>query len=290
MRLILNLVLFIFILNRVDAQNQHEFFGVIKLNDTSVISYKILFEIHDNKIEGFSVTDLTGEHETKSRIVGSYNDEAKQLSFKESSIIYTKSPITEDDFCMIHFSSSKFRLGFSQKLAGKFKGLFQDRTECINGEIIMSSADKVSSNVEKINKKIERTKRIPDSIKNRINIYKMMDTLSMNVLKEDKIVNVFSQSKSVEMFLYDGGQEDGDRISVEINGKMILRDYLINKNHKKISIPLNTKLTSIVLKALNVGTISTNTAVVELEDGQTKIRALTNLKEGEKTEIHIHKK
>ncbi|MFT4803513.1 MAG: hypothetical protein ACI9YE_000706, partial [Psychroserpens sp.] len=39
-----------------------------------------------------------------------------------------------------------------------------------------------------------------------------------------------------------------------------------------------------------VGTMSTNTAVIEIHDGVNKIRAMTNLEKNQSTQIHVLQK
>ncbi|WAC02885.1 hypothetical protein N7U66_04450 [Lacinutrix neustonica] len=106
------------------AQQTHEFVGVIKLNDSSLISLKVVLIEQNNNISGFTLTDLGGEHETKTSIIGFYNEATNILDFKEVETIYTKSPVSEADFCYMNFISDNYRLGKSNKLTGKFKGLF----------------------------------------------------------------------------------------------------------------------------------------------------------------------
>ena len=82
----------------VNSQNFQEYLGILKLNDSSLISYQLNLTEIDGIISGFSVTDLGGNHETKSNITGSYNKDLDLLSFREVGIIYTKSTISDYDF------------------------------------------------------------------------------------------------------------------------------------------------------------------------------------------------
>ena len=116
-----------------------------------------------------------------------------------------------------------------------------------------------------------------------------MDKVNMNVLKSSKTLSVFTKSKTINLELYDGGQEDGDIISIKVNGKLVLKDFTVTAQRKVLPIEISTDKTSIVLIAENTGTISTNTAVIEINDGVNNIRALTNLKAGETTQVDILK-
>lgn len=272
------------------AQQTHEFVGVIKLNDSSLISLKVVLTEQNSKISGFTLTDLGGEHETKTSITGLYNEAANVLDFKEVETIYTKSPVSEADFCYMNFTSNSYRLGKSNKLTGPFKGVFPDNTVCINGELLLSTVEKYNKRIEKATKIIAKTKRIPDSIKQNINLIKMMDSVQMNVLKSHQVMSVFSKSKTVRIEIYDGGQLDGDRISLKANNKTLLSNFETMAEPKVLRLELTDKKTALILTANNVGTMSTNTAVIEIfVDGQ-KIRALTNLKTNESTQVDLYLK
>jgi hypothetical protein len=272
------------------GQQDFEYVGFIKLNDSSLISLTVKFQETNGKINGFTLTDVGGEHETKSSIVGVYNDDNNVLNFKEVETIYTKSYVTEDDFCYINFTSRPYKLRRSSKLNGTFKGLFPDNTECIDGEISLSTKEKQLEKIEKAKKFIKKTKRISESEKENIDLVKMMDTVQMNVLRQKQVMSVFSNSKNIRIEIYDGGQIDGDKISLIYNNKIILRDFETKKERKNIPLILSKSKNSFILKANNVGSISTNTAVIEVFVDNTKIRALTNLKAGEQTQIDFYLK
>ncbi|MFC4721846.1 hypothetical protein ACFO5O_05920 [Geojedonia litorea] len=271
------------------SQNFEEYAGAIKLSDTAIITYKVFFKIDKSKVTGYSLTDLGGEHETKSNLVGFYDANKNKLSFKEVGIVYTKSIITQNDFCHIHFDPVNYKAGKTSYFKGTFKGRYNDGQECIDGEIFLNSVEKINSRMEKVTKKVNRSNRINDSIKDKFNNLKIMESLSLNMLKADRVLSVFSESNSINLEIFDGGQEDGDVISVKINGHTVLEHFTISSKRKIIPIKLLHNKTSIELIAQTVGTISTNTAVIEINDGKNNIRALTNLKVGESTKIDVLK-
>lgn len=289
-RLYIFLIIILTFSNYIFSQDSGEYVGAIKLNDSSIITYRINLEISGSKVEGFSVTDLGGEHETKSNLVGYYDKEKKKLSFNETGIIYTKSPITQMDFCYIHFKSIDYIIGKTKYFKGAFKGQFIDGKKCIDGEIYLNSVENINERMEKITKKVNKSNRVPDSVKVKFNDLNLMDRVNMNVLKASKTLSVFTKSKAINLELYDGGQEDGDVISIMVNDKLVLDNFMVTKQMKILTIELENDKTSIVLIAKNVGTISTNTAVIEINDSEHNIKALTNLKVGETTQIDILKK
>ncbi|WP_452224713.1 hypothetical protein [Lacinutrix chionoecetis] len=290
MKYFISLIIVLFSFTESIAQQTFDYVGFIKLNDSSLISLTLKLIEDNGKITGYTLTDIGGDHETKSSIIGEYNEKYKTLNFREVATIYTKSYITEDDFCYVNFISDSYKLGKSSKLKGKFKGLFPDNTECINGEIMLTPKEKYIKRIEKADKFIEKTKRVPDSIKKDIYITKIMDSIQMNVLKNKQTMSVFSNSKNISLEIFDGGQLDGDKITLAYNGNTLLSNFETGKERKRIPLKLTNKKNTFTLTANNVGSISTNTAIIEIFVDNSKIRALTNLKAGEKTTINFYLK
>lgn len=276
--------------NQVLAQEKYEFIGVIELEDKSVITYNLVFSENDGEIEGFSITDLQGEHETENKIIGNYDKKKKEFSFKEEDIIYTKSPITQDDFCFINFSGKLKLEKSNSKLEGDFKGLFNDGKECINGSIKLVGTASLYNKMNKLNKKINKTKLIDEKTKVRINPVKLLDSLRMNTLREGEKTSVFWKSNIFKMQIWDAGKEDGDRISILVNGKKVLDNYTISHSVKEISFPLEQQHNTIVLHAENEGEIKPNTSKISLFDGDKEIGLYTNLDTNKDTTIILIKR
>ena len=111
----------------------------------------------------------------------------------------------------------------------------------------------------------------------------------MNILKPNQNLTMFSASSELKLNIYDAGKVDGDKINIYVNGSIFLRNYIVDKNIKQLTISLNSKSTLIEVVALNTGTISPNTAKIEIVDQKNNINTLTRLKKGEKTSITIVK-
>ncbi|MFD1063763.1 hypothetical protein ACFQ1Q_10950 [Winogradskyella litorisediminis] len=284
------ILIFVLLSQYAHTQKENQFDGFIKLQDSLFIKYKVDFTENGGLISGYSLTDFGGEHETKSKIEGVYNEDAKQISFKEVGLIYTKSPVSLDDFdfCNVNFTSNRFKIG-SDKLDGDFQGTFSDGTKCLNGEIAMSSVAKIQKRVAKFSKKVTKSKRIADSIKKKVQNIKIIDTLNLNVLKKNEITSIPTASKILKLLIYDGGQIDDDIITVYQDNKPILTKYRITEARKTIEIPVINKITKIKILSESVGSIGSNTAIIEVLDGKNTIKAMTNLKKGETTQIDILK-
>lgn len=275
--------------NILYAQSEQEYLGVIKLNDSSFISYRLNLLETNNLISGYSITDIGGNHETKSNITGSYNNKTNILSFKEVGIIYTKSVVSDYDFCYIHFKGKVNNVDSKKNIEGEFKGLYNDGSSCINGEIKLRNILNIEKKAEKIDKIIQKSKQINSSVKSTVSVTQTLDSLKMNILKPNQNLTMFTAYSELKLNIYDAGKVDGDKINIYVNNIIFLRNYVVDKKTKQLVIPLNSKLTIIEVEALNTGTISPNTAKIEIIDQENNINTLTRLKKGEKTSITIIK-
>lgn len=284
--------LFLIFCNGLAQSNEkYDFYGALKLNGNSkeLISYRIVFEENNGLISGFSITDLGGEHETKNKIVGTYDKKKKLLSFRESTIIYTKSKITRNSFCYVNFSGSVTLNSKNPKLDDKFQGIFPDKTKCIDGTLQMIGVKKIMQTVKKVENKIKGSKKIDDAVKERYSPTKIMDSLSTNTLHAKQNLKVFTKDDTITIEIKDSGVEDGDIINLLVNGKVILSNYTVKIAPKVVKIPLEQSETNITIEALNEGDSPPNTADVILKDSQNEIKTISKLKKGNSTIVTIIK-
>lgn len=258
-------------------QNTYEYLGLIKLSDSAFISYKLDFEELDGVINGYSITNMGGAHETKSNIKGTYNKNTNEFSFKELNVVYTKSSLDEFDICLINFSGKLRNLKKNRAFSGDFKGLRENNTPCENGMIIMTNAEKIQKRVEKAQKKILKSKLVSKEVKEKINLKRKLDTLTMSVVKSNENLNIFTKTKNVIISIYDAGKVDDDRINLYVDGDLVLENYSIQKEKKEIPITISKDLTTVKVTALNVGDSAPNTVKVEILDGSNLITTRTSL-------------
>lgn len=273
----------------VKAQS-YEFYGILKLNGKSeeAISYRLIFEEKGGKIKGYSITDITGNHETKNLVDGTYDTDKKYLKFKERNIVYTKSPISDDLFCFVSFEG-KIKLNSKKpRIEGKFKGLFKNETKCIDGTLDLISSVTVQSFLEKANKKIQKSKKLDEETKKKYNPIQIFDSLQTNQLTTSQNLNIFYPSDNVSFEIWDKGIEDGDIINLTHNNKVILQNFTVSKLKKKVDIKLDAEQNIFVIEAVNEGTEGPNTAMIVLQ-GDKPIEFQSNLKKGETASVTIIK-
>ncbi|WP_299149086.1 hypothetical protein [uncultured Dokdonia sp.] len=267
----------------------YEYMGVIKLSDSAFISYKLAFEELDGKIQGYSMSDLGGKHETKSNIKGTYDSDKKELSFAEYDIVYTKSPLGEIDMCLVNFTGGLRSLERSKAFSGPFQGLYPDKNPCLDGMLIMSASEEVQKRIDRMDRKIQKSKKVSQEVKDKISARKLVDTLTMSIVKKDENLNIFTKGKEIMVSIYDSGKVDDDRINLYVDDKLILENYSITREKKNIPVTITNKTAVVRVEAITEGTSSPNTVKVEVKDGPSLITTRTSLKTGEKAELTLVK-
>mgnify|MGYP006427617307 CR=1 FL=1 len=283
---IFSLTIFLLI-SSVQAQD-YNFSGLLRLNDSLMISYKVEFEEKNGIVEGHSITDYGGDHETKSLIKGRYNKQTKTLSFSEYGIVYTKSPVDTKDFCYVNFVGEINKLD-ATKIDGEFRGKFSDGQTCINGELVLMNDEKMKAITKKVDEKIQSKKKLKKYADQGISIKKAMDTISQSQLRSGEELSFFSNSTKYTLVLDDAGEADGDRVTISQNGDVILRNQLIAKEPLELELSIDQYPTTIKISALNSGEIAPNTINIQLKDQNKLLKTLSNLKAGESSQLIIRK-
>lgn len=270
----------------IQAQDSYNFIGTIQLSDKSLISYKIDFTINkDNIIKGKSITDFSGKHRTESEIEGEISNDGKKVSFKEIKNISTKSNYAAEDFCYVHVKNAKIRLRNNKSiLQGHFYGRFQNNELCAEGDIYLVSEEFMFKKLNKIEK------RIPEKHKEKINVNRAKKSSKMTILREDEVMRILSSSNSVKLNIWDGEKNDGDLISVRVNGEYLLEKFEITNKVKSVIIPIDKTSATIEIIAENEGSLPPNSARFSVTDYYQNTELETQLEKGKKATIKISKK
>ncbi|MEM0541293.1 hypothetical protein WFZ85_01570 [Flavobacterium sp. j3] len=285
------LLLLVFSFSLSFSQQNYEYIGAIKLNGDkkTIITYRIFFSVNNGKINGFSITDFLGDHETKNKISGTYNSKTKEIQFKEENILYTKSPLSKDSFCFVNFAGRVKLVDDNNKLSGNFKGLFQNKSKCIDGSLELFGIKKIEKIATKFKEKIQKSKKVEQSIKDNFNPISILDSLKVNSLTKNQNLNIFVSSNEIEIEVWDAKIEDGDRIDLFHNTRRILDNIEVTNKKKTIKVNLIENENKFKIVALNEGERTLNTAMIRLIDGDRNFELTTNLKKGETTSITIIK-
>lgn len=82
--------------------------------------------------------------------------------------------------------------------------------------------------------------------------------------------SLVSNSNEITLALWDDAVEDGDTISLNVNGNWIAKDFPVLKRPQFIKVTIKPGANSIVFVANNLGSIPPNTAVLEIIDGKKR--------------------
>lgn len=266
----------------------HEFVGVIKLrgNLRDVITFKLLFNVKAGKVQGESITDINGDNQTQNLIEGTYNPSSGTFLFKETDIIYTKSKYDKNDFCFISFNG-KLK---DSSIKGDYIGFFPDGKSCIDGQIEMVSAQRVSKMLEKAQRKIDSSRKISAQEKSSIKPMQFLDSLRTNYLKKDENLNLFVSQSRIYIEIWDSGQIDGDIVDVFVNDSLVAYNHTIGQEKKIIPVDVKSELATFKIKAKDEGRVEPNTAKMQIRDGDRVFSLTTNLKKNESSSISIRRK
>lgn len=85
------------------------------------------------------------------------------------------------------------------------------------------------------------------------------------------------RSKNITIDLWDNKEQDGDVVSVYLNGDPIIAKYSLTKDKKQFQVQLNASISNeIFLYAHNLGTIPPNTVSIEISDGTSSEKIVLN--------------
>ena len=264
------------------AQNiEFNYLGTLILSNNSVISFSLDLIEKNGIVNGYSLTNIGLEDETKSEVSGLYFKSDKSFQLQETQILSTKSEAALNTFCYINMTLSfKGKFG-SKRLEGTFTGNFLDSIQCAKGKIILMEKKKIEKKIAKVKKKIE--KQIE---KEKLDTTQILQT---KILKDGDDFTINWESKKLKLYIWDANQEDGDNIQLKINGNIILSDYETKHKRKRIKYKLQEGENTIEITALSLGNSPPNTSRIELVDSKIKYPIISQLEIGKTAIIKVIK-
>ena len=251
------------------SQKTEKYSGIITLENGTPLMFEMEFIEDKGMVNGFSITGKGTPDETKSDVSGIFNKNTKTYKLKETQVLSTNSEADLNTFCYINMEiTEKGKLSL-KRYEGKFTGYFTNGDTCASGNIILMEKEKLEKKVEKIKKKVE--KKIEKQKKEEINV------LSTKVLKDGDDMLIKCYSDKITIYIWDANQEDGDKISLIVNGKYLLENYTTKRKRKKIKYKLNEGENIIEITATNLGSTPPNTSRIEIVDSKAKYPIITQL-------------
>lgn len=142
-----------------ETEMENDFVGALQLEDESLVTYRLQFNILGDKVLGFSYTNMQGTNETKSNISGTYDRKEKKISFEESGIVYTKSKELPASFCYVKSTATLNLKKKKPSLSGSFTGLLPSKDTCAVGKIKLMSSKSVFKKLERLSKIANKVKK-----------------------------------------------------------------------------------------------------------------------------------
>ena len=279
-----------FLISTVKAQEEkfdYEFLGVLLISKTQLYSYKLQFNIYKDSIKGYSYTDLTGPHETKSYIFGTYDKKTNDIFFKEQDVLYTKSVVGEDEFCFIQ-SSGKLKLKSNKNsFDSEFEGVYEDGTSCASGRIKVVGTKFIEKKAKKLYKKVKNKKKIDSVVKEKLRPERILSKFGKTTISQDETISLFVKKNKVQFEIWDYGKEDGDIVDIYINGKKIISNLEVKRKKKNVVFNLQEGKNEIKVTTVSSGTIKTNTAKIKIYDATRFYELTSNVDKGKSAIINV---
>jgi len=266
------LIISILYASSVVSQKTEQYSGIITLENGTPLMFEMEFTQDKGMVNGFSITGKGTPDETKSDISGIFNKNTKTYKLKETQVLLTNSEADLNTFCYINMEITELGKLSLKRYEGNFTGYFTNGDKCASGKIILMEKEKLEKKVEKIKKKVE--KKIEKKKKKE---EEKINVMSTKVLKDGDDMLIKCYSDKITIYIWDANQEDGDKISLIVNGKYLLENYTTKRKRKKIKYKLNEGENIIEITATNLGSNPPNTSRIEIVDSRTKYPIITQL-------------
>lgn len=282
------------------------FKGRIKVSKNVAYNYSLRFTISSkNQITGYSLSDPGGPTETKAKIYGTYDSVTHAFNFEEKSVLRSRVDLEKNYLCFVKATLTLKKTKFLEELSGKFIGIEPGKiTPCATGEIKLINTDQVkvflkqknpppADTANKATVQIKKDKETPV-----IKPEEAPNTENPQVKKENTIVISDANAKEfsitgnkIKLSVWDNGEVDGDRISILLNDKYILENYIVTFSSKIIEVTLSDQEVDIIkIIALNEGNLPPNTAAIKIESSAEEYPVITKANLNEIRTIYLRKK
>lgn len=291
MRFILFFLLLFTHLHSEALEGKYELKGVLVLNTKKkeIVSYALEIDISKYNVKGFAITDPGGKNETKNEIIGTIDPKHRTLKLNERNIVYTKSKEPRANFCYVSLLGKYKSLKGSLEVSGEFNSQYETKESCLSGTFQLINTEKLEVLTEKGDKMIQKDKSIPDSIKSKYNLARIADSLTSNYLRKDEAIKFFIKNSEIVLTIFDHDKEDGDQISLHLNGKELLPSIILESRKKDYKIHLKNETNIIKIKALNEGYSAPNTGTLIFKENNVEMVLKSYLRIGESAEIIVIK-
>ena len=290
---IISTLLFIFIIQICYSQ-VIELTGVAVIGNFEMSKYKIVYEINDdNTIKGYSISDIGGDAQTKSKISGTFNPRKKTLRFEEKNIISTKLNLSFNDFCLMTVTGKFDKKGDKQIFTGNFKSKSPNqKLVCDSGTMILTTTQNIIELAAKYSK-LPEFSQLPDTVKTIINenLPPVKSIEKVRSIQAGSITKYMLMADTVRLEIFDDQLQDGDKITVLKNNVEVLSNFETTKKVQilKFAIDKNEESVLFTIISTDEGTSPPNTVKVILVNGKERTLLIAPLKKGQMVKLMLRR-
>ena len=255
--------------------------GNLHLKDGTTYPYKLVFDVNNGDIKGYSITKIPDGTETKAGIKGHINRKKQTVSITEIQLLSeSQKDVT---YCMLEAKMVYKLKGTNYFALGTFSGKDENKKPCGEGVIEFQQANTTASIFY-----TDTTPKAPIVIPDTLAKSELPGTENRITAGVQKQYDWTSDSCVID--IWDGGVIDGDIISILVNGKAVLSNYTLAKEKKQLRFRLPGQLNTIAIVAEDEGVNPPNTAQIILADGDIHYKVTAFNKKGEKAVVIIRKR
>ena len=262
------------------------FIGVLQTTDRQMMTYKIEVTINDGIVSGSSLMDIDGPNATTSSLTGTYDYKTKLLSFTEDKVLSSKAPL-DGDFCFISVAAKMTVKKNKSHLNGDFWGLVDKKDSCVIGEVNMVATAYIMKTMARVEKVVKKTGTKDSTTLANSDLDIFVKSINTQRISSTESVSISAVSGKCMLKIWDDGIEDGDVVSVKLNGTLVLHNYTLTKGVKTIGLTLSKGENTIEIIAHNTGTRFPNTAYLSVEDEVSKTKLSSNLEKDQTAMIKV---
>jgi hypothetical protein len=289
-------------------KNEYSLKGFMGVQGGESFTYKL--ELKDsvrNILSGYAYTYLNEKNDVKTYVVAETDREKKTLFIREATIIHNNYFESKALICLVEallvYNSAEHTL--SGPLITMTAG---NGASCSKGSITFNNVTELANlfnpelkNVPpaiqvsqkpapvKAPKIVYDTLRKPKPVS--VSSKSLPEVKKPEIITEGKDKTYRWQSDNIILEIWDGNNEDNDRVTILVNGTELLKNYILTKQKKKLSIPVGgNELNIITIVADNEGGDPPNTANILLSDNDVQYDVVAHNTVGKRALIKIIKK
>lgn len=301
-----NFFLFLFLILGITEQiyaqsRQYVLKGFMGIQGGESFTYKL--ELHDSLdgvLSGYAYTWLNEKNDVKAAVIAYLDRAARTLHLKETHIVHNNHFNSKALICL---ADAELRYRQQEKnLSGPLKTHTSGNdAACSPGSISFSNPEELAllfsavaptdiPKEESIVQPRKAARIIIDTLVQQRTPSRPVKIAETANITTGKDKTYLWESDQVILEVWDDNTIDNDKISILYNGVLQLDNYTLNKEKKKLILPVGgNELNIISIVANNEGNDPPNTATIRLTDGTTIYNIVAHNKMGKSAVIKIRK-